>query len=155
MKRAITAVLLASAALAGCGSVTNGIDFKPPAGWTSTPSILGRMQAWMKKARDNKQDEMVFLVRGSNTNVDIKNIPQAGLGSISMAKQSTIAICGNQKAQFVTGVGTGHSGQKQVMEMVSATVGQDGFVSMYIRPQSDPADPAAEAAIRSLCAAKT
>jgi hypothetical protein len=155
MKRAIAAVLLASAALAGCGSVTNGIDFKAPAGWTSTPSILGRMQAWMKKARDNKQDEMVFLVRGSNTNVDIKNIPQAGLGSISMAKQTTITICGNQKAQFVSGVGSGHGGQKQVMEMVSATVGQDGFVGMYLRPVSDPADPAAEAAIRSLCAAKS
>ncbi len=155
MKRAIAAVFLASAVLGGCGSVTNGIDFRAPAGWTSTPSILGRMQAWMKKARDNKQDEMVFLVRGSNTSVDIKNIPQAGLGAISMAKQSTITICGNQKAQFVSGIGTGHSGQKQVMEMVSATVGQDGFVGMYIRPQSDPADPAAEAAIRSLCPAKS
>ena len=155
MKRSIAAVLLASAALAGCGSVTNGIDFKAPAGWTSTPSILGRMQAWIKKTGDNKQDEMVFLVRGSTTSVDIKNIPQAGVGNISMAKSATITICGNQKAQFVSGIGTGHGSQKEVMEMVSATVGQDGFVGMYIRPASAPADPAAEAAIRSLCAAKS
>jgi hypothetical protein len=155
MKRALAAVLFASLALAGCGSVTAGVDFKAPAGWTSTPSILGRMQAWMKKARDNKQDEMVFLVRGSNANIDLRNIPQAGMGQISMAKQSTITICGNQKAQLLSGVGTGHSGEKQRLEMVSATVGQDSFVAMYLRPQSDPADPAAETAIRSLCPAKS
>ena len=109
----------------------------------------------MKKARDNKQDEMVFLVRGSNANIDLRNIPQAGMGQISMAKQSTITICGNQKAQLLSGVGTGHSGEKQRLEMVSATVGQDSFVAMYLRPQSDPADPAAETAIRSLCPAKS
>lgn len=152
MKRLLAAVLLASAVLAGCGSVTAGVDFKAPAGWTATPSILGRMQAWMRKARDNKQDEMVMLIRGSNANIDLRNIPQAGMGQMTRVKQSTITICGNQKGQMVSGVGSGHSGQKETLEMVSATVGQDGYVAMYIRPQSDPADPAAEIAIRSLCA---
>lgn len=151
----MAAVLLASSALAGCGSVTAGVDFKAPAGWTSTPSILGRMQAWMKKARDNKQDEMVMLIRGSNANIDLRTIPQVGSSAMSMTKQSTITICGNQKAQFASGTGTGHSGEKERMEMVSATVGQDGYVAMYLRPQSDPADPAAETAIRSLCPAKS
>ncbi len=151
----MAAVFLASCGLAGCGSVTAGVDFKAPAGWTSTPSILGRMQAWMKKARDNKQDEMVMLVRGSNANIDLRTIPQVGSNSMSMTKQSTITICGNQKAQFASGTGAGHSGGKETMEMVSATVGQDGYVAMYLRPQSDPADPAAEAAIRSLCPAKS
>jgi hypothetical protein len=155
MKRALAAVLLASSALAGCGSVTAGVDFKAPAGWNSTPSILGRMQLWMKKARDNKQDEMVMLVRGSNADIDLRNIPQVGVGAVSMAKQSTITICGNRKAQFLSGSGSGHGGQKETMEMVSATVGQDGYVAMYIRPQSDPAAPEAEAAIRSLCPAKS
>jgi hypothetical protein len=155
MKRALAAVLLASLALAGCGSVTAGVDFKAPAGWNSTPSILGRMQLWMKKARDNKQDEMVMLIRGSNADIDLRNIPQVGSAAMSMTKESAITICGNRKAQLVTGTGSGHSGEKQTMEMVSATVGKDGYVSMYIRPQSDPADPAAEAAIRSLCPVKS
>ncbi len=155
MKRALAAVLLASAALAGCGSVTAGVDFKAPAGWAATPSILGRMQMWTKKAADNKQDQMVMLVRGSNANIDLRTIPQVGSNAMTMTKQSTITICGNQKAQFASGTGSGHSGQKQTMEMVSATVGQDGFVAMYLRPQSDRPDPEAEAAIRSLCAAKT
>lgn len=156
MKRALAAAaFLASAALAGCGSVTAGVDFKSPAGWTATPSILGRMQAWTRKSANNKDIEMIMLVRGSSTNVDLSNIPQAGVGAISTEKQSTITICGNRKAQFLSGVGSGHNGQKQVMEMVSATVGQDGYVAMYIRPQSDSADPEAEAAIRSLCPAKS
>ena len=63
MKRALAAVLLASLALAGCGSVTAGVDFKAPAGWNSTPSILGRMQLWMKKARDSKQDGKLSIDR--------------------------------------------------------------------------------------------
>jgi len=155
MKRAIAAAVLVSAALAGCGSVTAGVDFKPPAGWAATPSILGRIQMWTKKARDNKQDEMVMLVRGSNANIDLSTIPQVGSNAISRTKQSTITICGNQKAQFASGTGSGHSGQKQTMEMVSATVGQDGFVAIYLRPQSDRSDPEAETAIRSLCPAKS
>lgn len=155
MKRALAASLLAFAALSGCGSVTAGVDFKAPAGWNATPSILGRMQFWTKKSPDNKQDEMLLLIRGSNTNIDLKSIPQAGVGAITTEKQTTIAICGNRKAQFLSGTGSGHSGQKQTMEMVSATVGQEGYLAMYIRPQSAPADPAAETAIRSLCPAKS
>jgi hypothetical protein len=154
MKRALAAALFASAALSGCGSVTAGMDFKAPAGWTATPSILGRIQVWTKKSADNKDVDMVILARGSST-IDLKNIPQAGVGTITTEKQATIAICGDRKAQFMSGTASGHSGQKQTMEMVSAMVGQDDYVSMYIRPQSERADPAAETAIRSLCPAKT
>jgi hypothetical protein len=154
MKRAIAAALFASAALSGCGSVTAGIDFKAPAGWTATPSILGRMQMWTKKSADNKDVDMVMLIRGSST-IDLKNIPQAGVGTITTEKQATITICGDRKAQFMSGIAAGHSGQKQTMEMVSATVGQDGYMAVYIRPQAEPADTEAETAIRSLCPAKS
>src|SRR5438270_5217274 len=129
MKTALIAALFASVALAGCGSVTAGIDFKPPAGWTATPSILGRMQAWTKKAANNKDIDMIMLIRGSSTNIDLKNIPQAGVGNITTQKQSTITICGDRKAQFLSGVASGHNGTQQTMEMVSATVGQDGYIA--------------------------
>ncbi len=152
MKRSLAAVFSACLALTGCGSVTQGINFKAPAGWTATPSILGRMQVWMKKAADNKQDEMVFLIRGETTNVDLKTLPQTGMGAIKAQKQAMITICGNHRAQYLSAIGSGHNGQPQAMEMVSAPVGDQRFLAMYIRPQSDPGDPAAETAIRSLCA---
>jgi len=155
MKTALIAALFASLALAGCGSVTAGIDFKAPAGWSATPSILGRMQIWTKKAADNKDVDMLMLVRGSSNNIDLKSIPQAGVGAITTEKQSTITICGDRKAQFYSGSASGHSGQKQTMEMVAATVGSDGYIAMYIHPQAEAADPEAETAIRSLCPVKS
>jgi len=144
--------------LAGCGSASDGLAFKPPAGWSSLPGFLGfgHMQMWFKKASDNKQDEMLMLIRGQTTStMNLKSIPQVGAGTtMKTQKTSTISICGNQRAQYLSAVATGHNGQNQVMEMVSTPVGDQSFLAMYIRPETDKADPDAEAAIRSLCAAK-
>ncbi len=155
MKRYFLPLFFACAALAGCGSVTSGIDFKAPAGWT-TFSLLGRFQMWTKPSPDKNKAQMVFLVRGQTVNtMDFKQIPQAGT-AIHNQKQSTIKICGNQRAQYISAVGTSSSGGgDEALEMISAPVGDQSFLSMYIRPQAMKADPAAEAAIRSLCAAKT
>ncbi len=151
MKGYFSAMLFACAALAGCGSVTSGLDFKAPAGWTATPSILGRMQLWIKKGSDNKQGQMVFLIRGQTANtMNFKDLPQAGT-AIRDQKQSEIKICGNQRAQYMSGVGTSSKNGDQALEMVSAPVGNESYLAMYIRPQSQRADPEAEAAIRSLC----
>jgi hypothetical protein len=158
MKRSLAAVLFASLALAGCGSATEGLDFKAPAGWTALPSFIGfgHLQMWTKKASDNKQVDMLMLIRGQTTaTMDLKTLPQSGMGAIKAQKTSTITICGNRRAQYLSAIGTGHGGQTQTMEMVSAPVGDQSFLAMYIRPKTDPADPAAETAIRSLCAAKT
>jgi hypothetical protein len=157
MKRYILPLFFACAALAGCGSVTSGLDFKAPAGWMSTPSIMGRFQMWFKQGagKNNQQTQMIFLVRGQTANTfDFKQIPQAGT-SISNQKSSSIKICGNQRAQYITAVGTGNKGGDESVEMVSAPVGGQSYLAMYIRPQAIKPDPEAETAIRSLCVAKT
>lgn len=155
MRKILFAAVVASFVLAGCGSVTQGLDFKAPAGWTATPSILGRMQVWVKKAADNKRDQMVFLVRGETTTMDLRTVPGAGFGTIQSQKQSTITICGNRRAQYLAATASGRSGDAQAVEMIAAAVGNQNYLAMYARPNSTPADPEAEAAIRSLCAAKT
>jgi hypothetical protein len=158
MIRSLAALTAAALLLAGCGSASEGLDFKPPAGWTAMPGILGfgHMQMWFKKASDNKQDQMLMLVRGQNaSSIDLKTVPQAGVGAIKSQKITTITICGNTRAQYLSAIGTGHNGQNQTMEMVSTPVGNQSYLAMYIRPQTDKPDPDAEAAMRSLCAAKT
>jgi hypothetical protein len=157
MKRSLAALIFVSLALTGCGSATDGLAFKPPAGWTAFPSFLGfgHMAMWFKKASDNKQDQMLMLIRGQDTSsMNLKNVPQAGIGAVRSQKQSTITICGNQRAQYLSAVGSGHNGEDQSMEMVSTPIGNQSYLAMYIRPQADKPDPDAEAAIRSLCAAK-
>ena len=156
MKRSLAAVLFVSLALSGCGSATEGLDFKAPAGWTAMPSALGfgRMQMWFKPATAGKPGQMLMLIRGQTaTTMNFKTIPQ--LGSIHNQKLSTITICGNKKAQFLTAVSSSAKSGDETFEMVSTPVGDQSYLSLYIRPQSDPADPAAETAIRSLCAAKS
>jgi len=158
MKHSLAAFTAAALLLAGCGSASEGLDFKPPAGWTAMPGILGfgHMQMWFKKAADNKQDQMLMLIRGQNaSSIDLKSVPQAGVGQLKSQKLTTITICRNTRAQYLSAIGTGHNGQNQAMEMISTPVGNQSYLAMYIRPQADKADPEAEAAIRSLCAAKT
>lgn len=158
MKRSLAALVFASLVLAGCGSATDGLAFKPPPGWTAFPSALGfgHMAMWFRKGADNKHDEMVMLIRGQDTTtMNLKTLPQTGVGNIKAQKSSSITICGGQRAQYLTAIGSGRNGEDQTMEMVSTPVGDQSYLAMYIRPQSDKADPDAEAAIRSLCAAKT
>lgn len=158
MKRSLAALVFASLVLAGCGSATEGLAFKPPAGWTALPSFIGfgHMAMWIRKGTDNKHDHVLILVRGQNAStLDLRTIPQTGFGNIKDQKQSTITICGDQRAQYLTGNSTGKNGENETMEMVATPVGNQGYIAMYVRPQSDKPDSAAEAAIRSLCAAKT
>jgi hypothetical protein len=156
MKRYFLPVFFACVALAGCGSVTSGLDFKAPAGWTATPSILGRFQMWIKQSPDkNKEAQMMFLIRGQTaTTMDFKSLPQAGT-NVRDLKQSSIKICGNRPAQYVSGVSTGSRNGDMAVEMVSAKVGDESYLAMYMRPKAQSGDPQAETAIRSLCIAKT
>ena len=158
MKRSLAALVFASLVLAGCGSATDGLAFKAPAGWTSFPSFLGfgHMAMWFKKGADSKHDHVLILVRGqSASTIDLKTMPQAGFGNIKGEKQSTISICGNQRAQYLVASATGKGGENETMEMVSTPVGDQSYIAIYVRPQADKPDRDAEAAIRSICAAKT
>ena len=157
MKRYVLPLFFACVALAGCGSVTSGLNFKEPAGWGSLPSALmfGRAQVWFK-ASNSKQPQMVFLIRGKNADtMNFKDVPQFGASSVRDFKKSSITICGNTRAQYVTAVASDAKNGDEAMEMISAPVGDQTYLAMYMRPQAMKADPAAESAIRSLCVAKT
>ena len=155
MKRFALPLFFACVALAGCGSVTAGLNFKAPAGWMSTPSIMGRFQMWIKQSSDKKDDaQMLFLVRGQNVKtMDFKSLPQAGT-NVRDLKQSAIKICGNRPAQYMSGVSTSAKNGDMAIEMISAPVGDESYLAVYMRPKALPADVQAETAIRSLCMAK-
>jgi hypothetical protein len=95
-------------------------------------------------------------MRGQTANtLNFKQIPQFGSASVRDFKKSSIAICGNKRAQYITAVASDPKSGNQTMEIIAAPVGDQNYLSMYIRSQSQRPDPAAEAAIRSLCVAKT
>ena len=143
-------LLLGLAIATGCGSVTAGLDFKAPAGWSQSPSILGMVQVWSQKSKTSSEDQTVLLIRGRNVNsMNFGQIPQVG-NDLRDVKKSTITICKDRSAQYLSATGTGHNGD-EIIEAVSAPVGDTSYLSMYIRPQKERADPQAEAAIRSLC----
>lgn len=144
--------------LAGCGSVTNGLAFQAPTGWTGTPAMFGRLQMWVKSGKDKGTTQIVMLVKADakNTKSDFTLIPsQYGNGKdMKMLSHGQTKLCGTQPAEQFVGEGTDKDGKKSRIEMVSTVVGSDRYVAMYMRPDVMPADPMAEGAIHSLCPEK-
>jgi len=144
--------------LAGCGSVTNGLAFQAPTGWTGTPAMFGRLQMWVKSGKDKGSTQIVMLVKADakNTKSDFTLIPsQYGNGKdMKMLSHGDTKLCGTQPAEQFVGEGTDKDGKKSRIEMVSTVVGSDRYVAMYMRPAVMSADPMAESAIHSLCPEK-
>lgn len=145
-------LILALAFSAGCASVTAGLDFKTPPGWDQSPSIFGVIQVWSKKSKSSSEDQTLMLIRGHNlNNMSLGQIPQLG-NDLRQVKRSNITICQNKAAQYLSAIGNNNGkGGEERLEAVSAPVGDTSYLSMYIRPIKERADPQAEAAIRSLC----
>ena len=59
-----------------------------------------------------------------------------------------IRICGNHEAYYWPGVPMAN---KQTWDSVSASWNGKRYMAVYVRPTGSPANPAAEAAIRTLC----
>lgn len=138
--------------LAGCASVTSNIAFQPPAGWSGTPSMFGRMQMWVKQNQAKQNEQFVMLVRGAVSSSNLFENAQFGRGAVNQVKRSTIMICGSRQAQYVTGVGDqGKNRRPTRLEAVIADVGDSKYMALYARDAAIPADPQAEAAIHSLC----
>lgn len=151
--------LCIAGALAGCGSVTGGTSFQPPAGWTGTPAMFGRLQMWMKGSK-NKGDvpQILMLIKGDKNNMkaDFTDVPPQYSKNTKIIKQGSTKICGgSQQADQFIGEGTSNDGKKTEIEMISTVIGKDRYLAMYIRPQSVSADKDAETAIHSLCPAAT
>lgn len=139
--------------LAGCGSVTNGLAFSPPSGWTGTPAMFGHLQMWMKSGQQKDTTQMVMLVKGDakNTHSDFSAVPSQYSKDTNVVSHGSIKLCGTQQAEQFVAEGTDRNNQRSRIEMVSTVIGSDRYIAMYIRPVSMPADASAESAIHSLC----
>ena len=158
----IGATLLSGALLlAGCGAnPTDKLDFKPPAGWTATPSMFG-FKLWIKPKGQAAKDssEIIFLMQLPSKakidlnkdfnpkDFDVKN-PAGDLGVVE--KSSKIAICGSHDARYLESVST-KSGKRADTEMIFTQWGSATYMALYSRSADAPADPVAETAIRSVC----
>ncbi len=141
----------------GCGSVTQGIAFQPPAGWTGTPAMFGRFQMWMKSGQDKNSTQILMLVKGDASNMrgDLTNLPPQYSSDLKFVKRGTTQLCGGtQTAEQLAAEGTGRNGRRSQVDMISDVIGTQRYIAMYIRPISMAPDPQAESAIHSLCATK-
>jgi len=130
--------------LSGCAR--QDIDFKPPPGWTSTPNIMGN-QMFIKPG-STSSTEFIMMMRVP--------MPQPSSRKSADDRSEAITICGGHPATLMqTRVAAKNGGDKkdQLMEAVSTKWDSDSVTAIYSRPVGTPADPEAEAAIKSLCKA--
>ncbi|MBV9270827.1 MAG: hypothetical protein JO165_07030 [Candidatus Eremiobacteraeota bacterium] len=150
MKKRALLSLAVLCVVTGCSfkSPAENIDFKPPTGWNSTPSIMG-FQMWVSP----KKDEMLMLMNRTgklSQTFDLKTIPGNTYSEVTMSKE--IRICSNQPARLVVASGKSKEGKAETTQMVLTTYANDNnYMAMYARPTSSAPDPQAEAAIRMLC----
>jgi len=155
---ALLVFILSCAAVTGCGkNPTDNLDFKPPQGWTSPPSMFGA-KLWIKNEKGNDQILFLLDLPGKATaklDSDIsKEIGSNGYsgGNIGVVeKHSHIKICGDHDAEYMEARGD-KNGQRSQTEIVMTKWKNDLYLSLYSRTANAPADPSAETAIHSLCA---
>ncbi len=140
--------------IAACSGPGDQTAFKPPAGWNSTPGIMGRFQMWMSG------EQILMLIRGDqsmtmSSNANSQPWAQGGLQNLQDLKTSQITLCGGQRAQYFSGRGTHQSGSKKTPELIEGVltqIGSDKYLAMYMRPDPMRPDPQAETALHSICA---
>jgi hypothetical protein len=154
---ACLALCVAGVLLSACGftsSPAEGLQFQPPAGWKSSPGIMGFMQFWRPPVDDG---EMLMLVKSPKPlqakDVFSNNQMQGTLKDVTIQDVRTIQICGNQSATLLQAQGTSSSRQgKDQVEMIMSSTGGSTYLAMYVRPVETAANPQASAAVRQLCA---
>jgi len=152
--------------LSGCGffqSPADGIDFRPPNGWYSTPGIQGKYQVWM-----SRNGEALLLVRLSSNGKNVEQLyrpTNATPGERTeyafkssqtinnkVLERRTMTLCGNQQSSFLKSVGESKNDRvRRYTEIVASHAGAFVYMIMYTRPAAVAADPAAEAALYEVC----
>lgn len=140
--------------VSGCGlssSPAEGLQFQAPAGWKSSPGIMGFMQFW----RSPDDREVLMLLRSPKPlqpkDVFSSNGMEGTLKDVTVRELRTIQICGNRPATYLMARGTSSRGGQDDAEMVLTNLRGKAYVALYVRPLEAPANPAASAAIRELC----
>lgn len=148
-------VCVLTAVLAGCGSATDSITFKPPANYTVAASVGPFMQMW------KGPQQSALMLMALPTKIDLaKAVSSSDIKGAEIEKESTIAICGNQPAIYVSMIGEREAfgsaapsgaAQKRQIDFLATNVNDKTYMAMYIRPVGTPSDPAAEGAIHNIC----
>lgn len=145
-RRSAAAALLGALMLSACGNLQGDAGFQPPQGWTATPALFGRAQAWTKKDHFGKQTLM--LVKGNARQSDIFYNPQLALNTMHDVTHDTIKLCGDRSADHYRGV----KANGAVIEGVAVSAGGARYAALYMRDSArTPTDPQAERALRTLC----
>ncbi len=143
-------------ALAGCAfssSPADDLQFKAPAGWQSSPGIMGFMQFWRPASSDQ---EVLMLFKSPKplkpSEVLTSNDLEASIKDVKIERETTIRICGNQPATIFQAVGTSSKGVQARVDMVMSDAGGKTYFALYIRPAGGPSNADAMSALRELCA---
>jgi hypothetical protein len=159
------AALAATILLAACGltkSPAEGLNFQAPAGWQSTPGIMGKFQMWMTGG--GKTQQMLMLIdMGSDTKLnesfDLKDVkgssPSSFVKNATVVTQRKMTICGNQPAIYIKMRGTSSSSSSEEnVELLISKAAQSAYMAAYIYPAALEPNASAEAAIYELCPTK-
>jgi hypothetical protein len=148
--------LFGAVATAACGGLTKspaeGLTFKAPADWTSSPGIMGMMQFWTSS--DKKQVLMLFKVPADFKTDQAFN--SAEVKDAHVESQKAIKVCGSQDADYTKAIATSsRTGDDNNLEMVTTKTADGVLMAMYIYPIGTQPDATADAAIYQLCPAKS
>ncbi|MDP9110061.1 MAG: hypothetical protein M3M96_00295 [Candidatus Eremiobacteraeota bacterium] len=162
MRRTMIAAAFSAMALAACGSVSDSVTFHAPPGFVSKAALGPFMEVW--ESVDNRSALMVMQIPGE---VDInKAMSSANVKSAKVVKKQQITICGSQPAVFAELTGTTGSNIKigigdgstktenSNIDFIVTHANGSSYFGMYAWPIHDAPDPAAQSAIRALCAKK-
>lgn len=138
------------ALLTACGSATDAITFTAPPSFHPKASVGPFMQIWEAKPHA----AIVLMSLPVELDLD-KAMDQADIKDARIEKRERITICGAQSAVFAKGQGqesdASENGPSEVQFLATNVKGKT-YMAIYARPLHSAADPAAEAAIRNLCA---
>lgn len=157
MRRTFAAAcgLVMVAVLAGCGSTTDNLDFKVPQGYTSKINTF-LMSMWNKG--DGSNAELIMLMKLPTKMDETKFDPQeisasGGAKNMKISKDEAIRICGDHPAHIIRGTATSEQakGKDENLEMLVTGWDNNTYMAMYLYPQSAKPDPAAEAALKTVC----
>lgn len=169
MKRTFATLcgLAFAALLAGCGNAADNLNFKVPATFQAKASVLGMVQVW-GEGTSPQQSIIVLTKLPFKKNVIDKDFAPIDLSSTTGIKSDKatiesskmITICGNQTARLIKMRATTSTGKKAAkgpdeqmkMEMLLTNVGGHTYMAMYGYPKTEKPEPAAAAALKTVCA---
>jgi hypothetical protein len=142
--------------LAACGfnsSPADTLEFRAPAGWRSSPGIMGFMQFW-RSPSDDREVLLLFKSPKPLSPKDVFSSDQVNgtLKNTTVERRQAVTLCGHQPAVYAQARGTSSRGTDALVDMMMANIAGASYFAIYVRPVEASPNPMAEAALRELCA---